>query len=128
MRRLLWLTVLLSPLPSSAIAQPDVHVDVSLVSLISTPSIYWDKPISVKGILSIEVENNAIWLSREDREYSVTKNAMWIKLSSQQFRSFREMDGKFVRVEGTFLYSDCNGHFCLFSGTINPDRIDEIFR
>jgi hypothetical protein len=60
---------------------PDIEAeDVSLIQLIANPQAYDHKRVRIIGYLHLEFEGNAIYLHREDFDYGLTKNAIWINV------------------------------------------------
>jgi uncharacterized secreted protein with C-terminal beta-propeller domain len=101
---------------------------VSLINLIATPEKYDGKWVQVEGVCSFEFEGNALYLSRDDRNHLITKNAIWASWDTLGAQPYDlpfmfKFDGRHVLVEGYFD-SNSKGHMGLFSGAItNVTRI-----
>lgn len=111
---------------STATAQAPVkqsYDDISIINLIANPERYSGKLVSFSGIITVEVENNAIWLSKSDMDNSVTKNAVWIKMDSEKFHRYISLSERYVIIKGKFTSKDCNGQMCAFSGTLIPMEV-----
>lgn len=95
---------------------------ISLIHLIQHPEMYHEKQVRVIGFASLEFENKAIYVSREDYEKAITKNAIWLDI--QLTENVRKNHRNYVIVEGIFD-RDNLGHLKLFSGCIkNIERIE----
>lgn len=95
---------------------------ISLIYLIQHPEIYHQKPVRVIAFASLEFEGKALYISREDYEMAITKNAVWIDIELTE--DVRKNHKKYVIVEGIFD-QDNLGHLKLFSGTIkNIKRLE----
>lgn len=92
-------------------------VDVSLIQLIATPEKYHGKRVRVKGFLRLEFEGNAIYLHREDYEYRVYKNSLWLDATKEMYRDHKKIDLHYVLIEGVFN-ARSQGHMGLFSGAV----------
>lgn len=102
--------------------------DVSLINLISTPKDFNKKRIRLEGVFEYKFESHGIYLTRDDYDYGITKNAVWLDIDdemySQRSEELNKMNGEYVIVEGVFN-SDENGHFDMYSGSIeNVTRIE----
>lgn len=116
--------------------------DISIINLIATPERFSGKTVRVTGVIVLEFEGNALYLSAADAERNVFKNAVWLELNYSKFgipekkpsdpeqlkqakriaKSLENMDGKYVLIEGIFD-NNSSGHLGLFSGEINVTRI-----
>lgn len=102
------------------------NLSVSIIELIANPEKYNGKAIQVEGFLNIEFEGTALYLHKEDLDYSISKNAIWVSFKSKEevFELKDKFGRKYVLLEGTFS-SESNGHFGLFSGSIRDiTRLD----
>jgi hypothetical protein len=95
---------------------------ISLIQLIQHPDKYHQNQVRVVGFASLEFEGKALYVSREDYENAITKNAVWLDIELTE--NVRKNHQKYVLVEGVFD-KDNLGHLKLFSGTIkNIERIE----
>jgi hypothetical protein len=95
---------------------------ISLIHLIQNPEIYHQKQVRVVAFASMAFESKAIYVSKEDLDNAVTKNAIWLEASITE--ETRRMHRKYVIVEGSFS-KDNLGHLQMYSGAIeNITRID----
>jgi hypothetical protein len=95
---------------------------ISLIHLIQHPDKYHQKQIRVVGFASLEFEGKALYISREDYEKAITKNAVWLDIELTE--NIKKNHKKYVIVEGIFD-QDNLGHLKLFSGCIkNIERIE----
>ena len=72
----------------------------------------------VIGFLHMEFEGNAVFLSREDHEYGLSKNAIWLSMSKSDASEHQNANDSYAVVEGTFN-ADKKGHFSPFNGSID---------
>lgn len=95
---------------------------VSIIQLIGDPSSHHGKKVLVKGVIQLEFEGNALYLSKDDRAFGISKNAVWISLDEAKIgistEGLARLNGRYVLVEGTFDKSD-TGHMGLFAGAIH---------
>jgi len=100
----------------------EIHF-ISLIKLIQTPEIFNSKEIRVIGFAGIEFEHKAIYVSIEDYDNAITKNAIWIDIELND--KTKSLNKKYVLIEGVFDLTNL-GHLKMFSGTItNIERIEE---
>ena len=98
---------------------------VSIINLISTPQNYEGKKVRIVGIVKIEFEGNAIYLTPSDLKNLNYKNGLWLTLKNDQVAGFKKFSGKIVLVEGVFSAKK-KGHLRLWSGSISEiSRIEE---
>jgi hypothetical protein len=90
-------------------------VNVSLLNLIVTPDKYDGQWVRVLGFCSLAFEDQALWVSKEDLRYHISKNAIWLSIKATD--ELRKLDRKYVRVEGKFVQGKL-GHLNRYSGTI----------
>ena len=88
---------------------------ISLITLIQNPEKYQGKRIRLIGLCTLDFEGKAMWISREDLDKAVTKNAIWldVKLDDQS----KKLNGKFLLIEGTFD-AKRKGHLGMYSGMV----------
>lgn len=90
---------------------------ISIVPLLASPQSFNGRRIQVIGFVHLEFEGNGIYLSREDFQYGIEKNGLWLSISSADIETFRRANDSYVIVEGTFN-SDIKGHVGMWSGSI----------
>ncbi len=112
-------------------------INVSFVQLLGNPKQWNGRAVMVEGILNLEFEGDALYLSKCDYEYAVTKNAIWIDIDITKLREIdnvavvadgekiKKANGEYVLVEGVFRGSNLAGygHMGLFSGELKVTRI-----
>ena len=116
--------------------------NVSIVNIIATPARYDGKVVRANGVLTLEFEGNAIYITKADAENHVSKNSIWLDLDYSTLgipenkpsdpeelkrataiaRKLKNLSGKYVLIEGIFD-KNSNGHLGLFSGSIKVTRI-----
>ena len=89
----------------------------SLIQLIATPKKYHNKTVKVDGFLQIEFEGNALYLHKEDAQFLMTANGLWVELSEEMKNNSEKYHNQHVFIEGIFNAKG-HGHMGLFSGTI----------
>jgi hypothetical protein len=85
---------------------------VSIIQLISNPTVYDGKLIQVNGFLTFDEEGSAIYLHEEDYRRGLLKNGIWLSMDARQ-----DLDHKYAFIEGVFNARD-SGHGGVFSGSI----------
>jgi hypothetical protein len=109
-----------SPSPASsqtpatiASSQPEL---ISMVQLLADPQKFHGRRVQVIGFAHFEFEGNAIYLSKEDYDYGITKNGLWLSTSKDNGDP-RELNNSYLVVEGT-INAEMKGHMGLWSGAI----------
>jgi hypothetical protein len=107
------------------IVYADELQDVSVVQLIANPELFNGREVRVIGFLHLEFEGAAVYLHREDFDYSVDKNSVAIQLSESQEQSWQKLNNHYVIIEGRFS-SVAKGHFGARSGSLqNVTRLGD---
>jgi hypothetical protein len=98
---------------------PDSTVqDVSILQLITNPQTYDGKRVRFIGFLRIEFEGNAIYLHREDFQYAISENAVWIDVPRDMTKQEQQLvNMQYVICAGRFRGSR-HGHMGMFSGEV----------
>lgn len=129
----------LSAQPAEAQALDTVKVEaerpqplsrVSLVHLLARPEAYADQTVVVSGYLHVRFEDSALYLSKTDGDYLRGENAAWVEYAERCVvealpiyerrpcdQALREMDGRYVRLQGRFV-PGVGGHMNLFNATL----------
>ena len=101
---------------------------VSLIRLIATPEAYDGKFVRVEGYLHNKFEDSALYLSKDDADYLVGQNGLWVTYGSVTYKQSLAADGKPVLLEGTFNKSG-HGHMGMFAGELKSvSRVMELTR
>ena len=92
---------------------------LSLVELIARPEIYDGHRVLVRGFVTLEHEDNGLYLSSEDAAIPIRKNGLWLDLPSRAAEGSQLFlwNRRYVLVEGTFSALN-SGHMDLWSGAI----------
>jgi hypothetical protein len=102
--------------------QPGVDTtvqDVSVVQLIAEPQKYDGKEVRFIGFLRIEFEGDAVYLHREDYEFGISQNALWIDIPHGMTKQQQDaVNMRYVICVGIFRASR-HGHMGMFSGEIS---------
>ena len=112
-----------SPTPAASSSTPAESPSsqpamISMVQLLADPQKFHGKRVQVIGFVHFEFEGNAIYLSKEDFDYGITKNGLWLSVTgSKQTGELRELNDNYAAVEGTFN-AEMTGHMGLWSGSI----------
>jgi hypothetical protein len=95
------------------------YVYTSIISLIANPKEHDNLRVRLKGYLHLEVEHNALYLNEDDWIHEVTKNAIWVELSTEQMHDDKitRCNGKLVLLDGTYN-SNNNGDIGMYSGEL----------
>lgn len=117
-----------NPQPKSFGNASQEATDVSIVNLIATPEKYNDKLVRIIGVGQFQYEGNGIYLSIEDYNHSITKNALWLNINENILNvnpnELKSFNGKYILIEGVFN-SKNTGHLGIYSGSIEKiSRID----
>lgn len=142
MRNVLILISCMILLASCQQHQPPQPIDVPIVQLIADPARWHGKIIRVTGVMKLEFEGDAIYLSPSDADKHVTKNAIALDIDYARFgipeelpkdtkqkeeamkaaNALKDLSGKYVVLEGPFnAYSQ--GHLGAFSASMKVTRI-----
>jgi hypothetical protein len=95
---------------------------ISLIHLIQHPDYYDQKHVRVIGFASMKFEGKAIYVSKEDYDHGIRKNAIWLDVALTEHTM--TMDKSYLLVEGIFDRSKL-GNRSLYSGTLmNLNRLE----
>jgi hypothetical protein len=87
--------------------------NVSIINLIANPEKYYGKRVTVSGYMSSEFEGTAIYLSREDFDNRINKNAIFLIIDWSNYRFYHK---EYVTLDG--IFTNGNGHMGLYSGML----------
>ena len=77
-----------TPQPIKSVDDSNQAGLISIVQLLAQPEKYHGRKVQVIGFVHFEFEGNAVYLSREDFEYGLVTNGLWLTLSdSSQTRT-----------------------------------------
>lgn len=116
--------------------------DTSIPNLIATPERFAGKLVRVTGVMVLEFEGDAIYISATDAKKRITKNGIWLRIdyaklgipetkpsnpeqlkkAEYQLKTLKDMNGKYVIIEGVFD-SNSHGHLGLYSGSLNVTQM-----
>lgn len=88
--------------------------DISIINLISNPEKYYGKRVRISGYMSSEFEGTAIYLSREDFDRHIYKNAIFLLIGKGN--GYQNYHKEYVTLEGIFIEGE--GHMGAFSGML----------
>ena len=116
-------------------AMESTPIDVSLIQLIANPDKYHGKFVRVSGYLHNKMEDSGLYLCKEDADYLVGKNSLWVRYDAKvSLMGLKKnppllyFDCKMVLLEGTFN-KDSNGHLGMFASELNHvSRVLELTR
>ena len=109
---------LLSQNDSVAIREFAQSESISVINLIANPEKYYDKRVSIRGYFINDFEGTAIYLNREDYEYKIYQNSIFLILNNSDFRLFHK---EYITIDGIFIKG--NGHMGLFGGMLKDINI-----
>jgi hypothetical protein len=77
-------------------------LDVSLLALVARQDDLNGKPIRMRGFLSLDDEDHALYMSRDTYEYSQSDYSVPLIFGTDQSASSQRFKGQYVLIEGTF--------------------------
>jgi hypothetical protein len=89
---------------------------ISLIQLIQEPKKYHEKMVRVIGIAVFKFEAKAVYVTPDDLNHAVTKNAIWLDVELTE--EAKKLNKEYVLVEGVFDKDDL-GHLKLYSGALS---------
>jgi hypothetical protein len=89
---------------------------VSMINLIANPRKYNHRSIAFFGVIDLDFEDEAVFLSQSDYDSFITKNAIAISDPDKLRKKYGAYNGKYVYVEGIFNRNQ--GIYALYSGSI----------
>jgi hypothetical protein len=92
-------------------------VNVSMISLLASPEKYDGVTIRTFGFIVIQLDSDAIYLHQEDYRYGLYKNSYSVDLSEAQREKFKNLNLKYVLIEGTVHTKSPDATY-MCSGTI----------
>ena len=90
----------------------------SLVQILSNPEKFHEREIKTQGYLIVEFEEDALYLRKEDADYGMTANSVWVELTDEMKANPEKYNGKHVYIRGTFN-AKAFGHLWNHSGYIH---------
>lgn len=106
------------PLPRVAQAEAE---EVTLAQLLSSPRKYDGVVVRVIARASIAFEGNAIFQQPDRNKSDFYKNSIWLDLGWPVSANVRELNGKYVLVEGRFDLA-ATGHGGMYQGSMRDIR------
>lgn len=80
----------------------------------------------MKGIIAVQFENTALYLSKEHYKRIDTQNAIWLRFNFEKLKlsweELQKFDGQLVIVEG-ILDKEDRGYWQAYSATIDVNQI-----
>ncbi len=110
---------------------PNENYNASIVQILAHRDRYHGNEVQIKGYLLVRFEGTAIYLSKEDADYGMTRNGFWVDFNKRAVPyegivGPTQYDRKYVLIEGTFD-KDRMGHMSAYQGTIkNVTRVYEL--
>ena len=96
--------------------------DVSIVQVISNPPEFDGKRVRFIGFARIEFEGDAIYLHREDYEYGIARDAIWLNVPADMTKEQKDaVNMHYVICTGVFN-AKAHGHMGAFAGEIQNVR------
>lgn len=101
---------------------PNEEYQASIVQILAHRDRYHGKVVQITGYLRVQFEGTAIYLSKEDADYGMTRNGLCVTVG----KGSAKHDQKYVLIEGTFD-KDLMGHMSAWQGAIkNVTRVVEL--
>jgi hypothetical protein len=69
--------------PPKDAPKPSAVETVPLAAILADPSSYDGSRVQTQGVLGIEFEGDALYLTREHREHHVFSNALWLNIRDE---------------------------------------------
>lgn len=92
--------------------------EVSLVQLIANPPVYDQTRVRLIGYLHLEFEGDAVYLHREDFDFGITKDAVWINLPKDiTSAQIKAVNDHYVICSATFD-AKTHGHLGMFAAEL----------
>ncbi|MGA9072289.1 MAG: hypothetical protein WB424_18660, partial [Terracidiphilus sp.] len=83
------------------------------------PQAYDNKRVRIIGYLHLEFEGDAIYLHREDFDYAIDKNALWVNIPKDMTKEqMKAVNNFYVICTGTFR-AGMHGHMGMNSGEMD---------
>lgn len=112
--------------------------NVSLLSILVSPEKFDKQFVRIEGFLHNKFEDSALYFSKNDADYLIGKNALWVSFKDDTLKlqplkkegdaNIKNFDEKFVLIEG-YVDSKDKGHMGLFqAGLKNVTRVMELER
>lgn len=99
--------------------------DTSIIELIANPDKFDGKVVRIIGVINIDFESNAIYLTKEHWANSVTTNGVWLTIDKNLADKRKWGNGRYFLVEGVFHAED-KGHMGLWRGAISDIAVMEL--
>jgi hypothetical protein len=90
---------------------------VSIIQLIANPTKYDGHRVDLQAFLSVEFEGTAAYLSKDDYDHLITKNAVWIAFDKKSLAEAQALREQYVFLTATFDAKRF-GHLEPFSGEL----------
>lgn len=74
----------------------------SLMELVIRPELYQNCRVRVVGYLSVELEDEMLYASRDAYDHGEQQSAIGLEFTAVQVRDYRGLQGRRVELEGTF--------------------------
>lgn len=103
-----------------AVSLEFVH-PVSLIALLVNPKEHHGRYVSVTGVLRLEFEANALYVSAEDAKHQLSANCLWVEVNKEVYKSRRRLQRRYVTVIARFS-SQNRGHMGAFGGALEDVR------
>ncbi len=103
--------------PVTRVVQAAEPTDVSLIQLIANPTAHNGTRVRVEGFCNLQFEGNSIYLHKDDYDWMISKNALWLSVGYPPPPQFLGASGRYCLVEGTFSSSN-TGHMGMRSGAL----------
>jgi len=92
-------------------------ISVSLIQLIANPGSYEGKLVEITGFLELEFEGDSVYLHREDWEYQIYSNALWLNVGHCSDVKGGDLTRGYAVITGRFT-AKSHGHMGLWPGEI----------
>jgi len=109
------------------LAKSEEPADVPLIRLIAVPEKYNGVLVRTIGFVRLEFEGKVMYPHRDDYEYSLVGNGVWININEKDLKQEASTYVmKYCLIVGTFDARD-RGHMGLCSGSLNNIKRFEVW-
>jgi len=102
---------------SISCSSEEMRTPVSIISLIGAPDKFDGKIVRVLGYGVFNDHNTLICLNKNDIDYGLSKNCLWVGLESQAVDGAEKLSDSYVDLEGVFVKNK-EGYMSTASGII----------
>lgn len=80
----------------------ELPLRISMVALLAAGEKFDGRLVTTEGFATLEYEGTALYLNQADWEGNIPMNSLYLSLSEEQVRAFRECDEKHVSITARY--------------------------